>query len=103
MVVRWIIKRERKVRGRLGKMLQIDGGEIKVLEMFYMEVVQEMLLIGLDYWLLLEAMEKTVEGAHKVLLLQIKGKHVWRNADGTWVSTAVGGMQESAGMHSENT
>ena len=80
-------------------MLQIDGGEIKVLEMFYMEVVQEMLLIGLDYWLLLEAMEKTVEGAHTGFLCQIMGKPAQWNMGGTWVKPAAGEVKEAEGMN----
>ena len=39
--------------------------------MFYRSVLQEVILFGSDYWFLLEAMEKTVEGAHTGFLHQI--------------------------------
>ena len=50
--------------------------------MFYMEVVQEIILYGLDTWVLLSAMERKVEGAHTGFLRYITGKRVRRLGDG---------------------
>ena len=40
------VKRERKVWGRSDEILQRERADIKVLEMFYREVVQTVLLFG---------------------------------------------------------
>ena len=45
-------------------MLRREGTDIKVLEMFYREVVQAVLLFGSESGVLLSAMVKTVERAH---------------------------------------
>ena len=52
--------------------------------MFYRVVVQEILLHGLETWVLLAEMERKVEGAHTDFLRQITGKQVRRLGDGTW-------------------
>ena len=52
------VKQARKIWGRLGKMLQKEGTDIKVLEIFYRAVVQKVILLGLEYWFLSSAMEK---------------------------------------------
>ena len=67
-------KWERKVWGRLGNFLQSEGADIKVSTMFYREVVQAVLLFGLEYCVLLTEMENIAEGAHTSFLRQIKGK-----------------------------
>ena len=79
-------KRERKVWGRLGKMIKIEEADIKVSEMLYRAVVQLVLLFGLESWVLLSEMNKTVEQAHTRFLRQIMGKQVQRNPDRTWVT-----------------
>ena len=45
-----------------------------MLVVFYREVFQAVLLFDSVSWFLLEAMEKTVEGAHTGFLCQITGK-----------------------------
>ena len=76
--VRWNIMRARLVWGRLGKLIRREGAEPRVLEMLYMEVVQEILLYGPETWVLLAEMERKAEGMHTGLLLHIMGKQSWR-------------------------
>ena len=84
-------------------MLRREGTDIKVLEMFYREVVQAVLLFGSESGVLLSAMVKTVERAHTGFLHQITGKRVRRNSDGTWVKFVVGDRWESEGIQSKST
>ena len=78
------IMRARLVWGGLGTLLQREGSDPRVEEMFYRAVVQAILLYGLDTWVLLEAMERKVEGTHTGFLRQITGKLVWRLLDRMW-------------------
>ena len=82
-------KRVQKVWGRLGKMLQREGEGIKVSVTLYMEVVQAVLLFASEYWVLSEAMEKIMEGAHAGLLIQFKVKQPQRNMGGTWLTPST--------------
>ena len=44
--------------GEIFKRLRREGADIKVSKMFYRVVVQDVLLLGLESWVLLVAMEK---------------------------------------------
>ena len=76
LLVRLDIKRERKVWGRLGKILRREGPVPRVLEMFCRVVIQVVILFGLDTWVLLAATERTVEGTHTGFLRHITGKRM---------------------------
>ena len=54
------IMRARLVWGRLGTMLRQEGVDPRVAEMFYRAVVQEILLYGVDKWVLLAEMDNKV-------------------------------------------
>ena len=84
-------------------MMQIEGLEIKVSEMFYRAVVQAVLIFVSESWVLSEAMDKTVEGAHTGFMCQIMGKRAYRNMDGVWVTLVTGEVQEAVGVQSVAT
>ena len=46
------IKRERNVWGQLGKILRIERADIMVSEMFYREVVQAVIILGSESWVI---------------------------------------------------
>ena len=73
----------------MGKILQTDGTDTKVAEFFYRVVVQAVILIGLEPWVLSTSMEKTVEGEHTGFLRQITGKRGQRMTGGMWVPLAA--------------
>ena len=50
--VQWKIKRERNVWGQLGKILRIERADIMVSEMFYREVVQAVIILGSESWVI---------------------------------------------------
>ena len=74
MAVRQNIMRASLVWGRMGTLLRQEGAYPKVLAMFYRAVAQAILLYCLDTLVLLEAMEKKVEGSHTAFLRHIMGK-----------------------------
>ena len=57
-------KQERRVWGRLVKIMQRGGVDTKLVAMLYRAIVQLVLFFGLESWLLLTAMERMVEGIH---------------------------------------
>ena len=54
--IRWNIKKLRKLWGQLGKIMQRGRTDTQVLEIFYIAVVQAVLIFGLDSWVVLAAM-----------------------------------------------
>ena len=73
----WLrIMRARLVWGRLGTLLRREVADPKVPSMFYRAVIQAVLLFGSETWILLEAMERKVEGTHTGFLRKI----MWKRA-----------------------
>ena len=68
--------------------------------MFYREVVQAILMYGLDMWFLLAAIEKKSQGTHMGLLRQIMGKQSRRIVDGEWDTPGSEVVREAAGTKS---
>ena len=64
----------RSVWRRLGTLLQWEGAETRVSEIFYRAVAQAVLLFRSETWVILEKMERKVEGTHMGFLRQITGK-----------------------------
>ena len=71
--------------------------------MFYRVVVQAVLLLSSESWVMSEEMEKTVQGAHTSFLYQITGNWVRRNTGRTWVTPSSRGVGEVAVINSEAT
>ena len=81
--VRRNIMRVRLVWGGLGTLLQQEGEEPRVSEMFYRILVQTILLYGSETWVLSAEIYRTVEGIHTRFLQHIAGKRAQRLGDGT--------------------
>ena len=67
------IMRARSVWGILGTLLQREGEEPRVSEIFYRALVQAILLYGSETWVLFAKMENKVEGVHTKFLRYITG------------------------------
>ena len=68
------IRKVRQVWGRLGKLLRREGADPFVLEIFYLAVVQAVLIFWAETWVLMAAMPKTLESVHVGFLSQVVGK-----------------------------
>ena len=65
--------------------------------------MQEILLYGLETWVILAAMERKLEGIHTEFLRYIIGKRGRRLSDGTWETHGSEGVQEAAGTQLTRT
>ena len=54
--------------------------------MLYRVVTQTVILVSSETWILLAAMERTVEGTHNGFLSSITGKRSRQKSDGEWVT-----------------
>ena len=57
-----------KILGSLGKLLQLEGADPRVLVMVYKAVTQVVLIFGSDTWLLLVSVDRKLEVTHKGFL-----------------------------------
>ena len=69
--VRRNIRKAHQFWCRLGKIIRREGTDQLVLALFYRSVVQAVLLFGVENWVLLTAMEKTLERFHVGFLRQV--------------------------------
>ena len=71
--------------------------------MIYRAVVQDVLLLVLESWVLLVAMEKIVEGEHTGFLRQITGTWTQQTTVRMRVTPSAGGFWEAEVTQSETT
>ena len=83
-------------RGGVGDFLRREGADPSVEVMFYRVVTQVVLLFGSETWVLLEEMERNVEGIHTGFLSNITRKLVRCKADGIRVTPRAEVVQEAA-------
>ena len=70
------MQRAQKFWGRLGKIMRREGLYNQASEMFYREVLQVVLLVGLELWVMSAAMDRKVEGAYTRFRIQITVKRL---------------------------
>ena len=69
---------------RLVNMLQWEGSDSWVSDLFYRDVIQAVLLFRSDSRALSDAMVRAVEGTHMEYRWQITGKRARRQTNGNW-------------------
>ena len=82
--VLWNSGKVQRVWSQIWKMLRREGADPRVSAVFYRAVVQAVLILGAETWVLSEAMSRNMEGVHVGLLKHIKGHREVRQKDGTW-------------------
>ena len=97
LAVRRNIMRARSVGGRLGTLLRQEGTEPRELAIFYRSVMKAILLYESETWVLLESMERKVEGTNFGFLFHIKGKRARALEHRTRETHDAEGVQEAAG------
>ena len=78
------IQKARQVWGRLRKIIRMEGVEPFVSAIFYIVVVQAVLIFRSEKCVLLAEMLKRLEGVHVFFLRKIVEKKAWRHWYGTW-------------------
>ena len=58
----------------LVKIIRREASDLRVSEMFYRSVVQEVLLFGVENWVLLAEMYRKLAGVHVGFLIEEKGQ-----------------------------
>ena len=89
LTVKRNINKSRAVWRRLGKPLRREGAESWVSALFYRAVIQELLVFGLEFWALSDAMIGLIEASHVSFKSQITEKQERCQADGTWETPVV--------------
>ena len=73
----------------MAKILGREGVDRKTVEIFYVVVVQAVLLFGSKTWFLTPWLEKSLKGFHHQAVRQIAGMGPKCQRDGTWVNPPI--------------
>ena len=79
------LRRARKKWARLTRVLGREGEDAQALGMFYIAVVQVVLLYGSETWVMYPRIGKTLGGFHHRVACILKRRKPWRDQDGMWV------------------
>ena len=72
-----------------GKIFRREGADSRMVERFYVEVVQAVLLFGSEMCVLTPWLEKSLKGFHHRSVRQMAGMGPKHQRDGTWVYTPI--------------
>ena len=97
--VRRNVGKAHRVWSRLGKLLRREGADPQISEMFYLAVLQAVLLFGAETWVLLTEMSRKLEGLHVGFLRQVTGQKAKWQREGTWRSVAAADVIKESGTH----
>ena len=73
------------------------GADPLVLEKFYCVVVQAVLLLGSETWVMSSTMSKTFEGVHVGLLQWVTGKKARMEKDVSWRKSTLDSVLQEVG------
>ena len=85
------LRREQNKWARMTRVLGREGADALTLGMFYMEVVQAVLLYGLETWVMLPHIGRTLGVFHHRVVRRLTGRQPRRGLEGSWVSSTGGG------------
>lgn len=78
------LKRARQRWARLARILKREGANARCMAVFYLTIVQAVLLYGADSWTLSRRDIRALESFHKRAVRHITGCHIRRDANGVW-------------------
>uniref|UniRef100_A0A7S0FHZ4 Uncharacterized protein n=1 Tax=Minutocellus polymorphus TaxID=265543 RepID=A0A7S0FHZ4_9STRA len=88
----------RKKWGRVSRMLGLEGADAKVSGMFYVDVVQQILLYGSETWTVSPRVLSALESLHHRVARRLAGKMPRRLPDGSWECPSLEKALEEAGL-----
>ena len=97
--VRRNIRKARRFWSRMGKLIRREGADPRVSEIFYLTVVQSVLLFGSDTWILLTTIPRRLEGVHLGVLRKVTGHNANQKRYRTWIIVAEARVLKEAGTH----
>ena len=84
--------------GRLGKILVSEEEYRSTAGIFYVVVVQAVLIFGSEKWVLTPRLEKSLKGFHHWSVWRMEGMVPKRQHDGTWLYPPIGVALETVGL-----
>ena len=96
--VHWNMSKAKKRWAQVSRILKRDGGNPRIQGMFYKAIVQSVLLYGVETWVTLSPMMKTLQGFHHRVARGLTRRRA-RRQNGVWVYPPVKGTLQAAGLH----
>ena len=86
--------------GRIGRVLQSEGVNPKVMGYFYKAIVQAVLLYGSESWTVSESIIRQFRSFHARVVRYLCQRHIRQLPDGTWECPPTAEVLEDAGLES---
>ena len=80
------------------KILVREGADRRTVGRFYVAVVQAVILLGSETWILTPQLEKALKGFHQQAAWRMAGMYPNRQWDGTCVDPSIGVALKMVGM-----
>jgi hypothetical protein len=96
------LKKARKSWGQVSRILRAENASPKVCGIFYIAIVQVVLLFGSETWKLSPLSLKSVEGFHIRAARCMAGKMPTKNPDGTWTYPSSRDVLKAVGLQTIN-
>ena len=92
------IRKTRASWGRLARILGREGEDLKVTRSFYTAVTQQVLLFGVESWVLTKRMESPLDAFQGRVAWRLTGLLPHCGRDGKWVYPPLTGVLKEAGV-----
>ena len=92
------LKKARKKWGRVSRILGREGADAKTSGMFYVAIVQQILLFGSETWVVSPRVLSALESLHHRVARRLAGKMPRRLPDGSWEYPSLEKALEEAGL-----
>ena len=92
------LQKARVTWGRLARILGREGADPKVSRNFYIAMTQQVLLFGVETWVLTKKMEAALDAFQGRVAMRMTGRIPRRGRDGKWVYLPLAGATKDAGI-----
>ena len=92
------IRKARVIWGRLARVLGREGADPKVSRSFYTAVTQQVLLYGVESWVLTKKMESSLDAFQGRVARRMTGRQPRRGRDGKWFYPSLVGALKEVGV-----
>ena len=92
------LRKARVTWGRMARILGREGADPKVSRNFYIAVTQQVLLFGVETWVLTKRMEAALDAFQGRVARRLTGRMPRRGRDGKWMYLPLAGATKEAGI-----
>ena len=92
------LRTERVSWGRLARILGREGADPKVSRNLYISVTQQVLLFGVESWVLTKRMEAALDAFQGRVARRLSGRMTRHGRDGKWLYLPLAGATKEAGI-----